>query len=48
MEAASDYWRAPCYLLEDRVETWLVNAGIGALPDLQVDARPLEDLPYRE
>src|SRR3954453_8472174 len=26
MEAASDYWRAPFYLLEDRFETWLVNA----------------------
>jgi transposase len=26
MEATSDYWRAPFYLLEDRVETWLVNA----------------------
>jgi transposase len=26
MEATSDYWRAPCYLLEDRFETWLVNA----------------------
>src|SRR4051812_26031219 len=27
MEATSDYWRAPFYLLEDRFETWLVNAG---------------------
>lgn len=27
MEATSDYWRPPFYLLEDRVErTWLVNA----------------------
>jgi transposase len=26
MEATSDYWRAPSYLLEDRFETWLVNA----------------------
>src|SRR3712207_4140240 len=26
MEATSDYWRAPFYLLEDRFETWLVNA----------------------
>jgi transposase len=26
MEATSDYWRAPFYLLEDRVQTWLVNA----------------------
>jgi transposase len=26
MEATSDYWRAPFYLLEDRCETWLVNA----------------------
>ncbi len=26
MEATSDYWRAPFYLLEDRMETWLVNA----------------------
>ena len=26
MEATSDYWRAPFHLLEDRVETWLVNA----------------------
>jgi hypothetical protein len=25
MEATSDYWRAPFYLLEDRTETWLVN-----------------------
>jgi transposase len=26
MEATSDYWRAPFYVLEDRFETWLVNA----------------------
>src|SRR6185312_13712768 len=26
MEATSDYWRTPFYLLEDRFETWLVNA----------------------
>jgi transposase len=26
MEATSDYWRPPFYLLEDRCETWLVNA----------------------
>src|SRR5688500_15381217 len=26
MEATSDYWRAPFFLLEDRFETWLVNA----------------------
>src|SRR3954449_11876629 len=26
MEATSDYWRAPFYLLEGRFETWLVNA----------------------
>src|SRR4051794_41508647 len=26
MEATSDYWRAPFYLLEDRFETWLGNA----------------------
>jgi transposase len=26
MEATADYWRAPFYLLEDRFETWLVNA----------------------
>jgi transposase len=26
MEATSDYWRAPFYLLEDWFETWLVNA----------------------
>src|SRR5919199_3671034 len=26
MEATSDYWRAPFYLLEDRFETWLVNS----------------------
>src|SRR5437764_12854503 len=26
MEATSDYWRPPFYLLEDRLETWLVNA----------------------
>ena len=26
VEATSDYWRAPFYLLEDRFETWLVNA----------------------
>src|SRR3954447_14913746 len=26
MEATSDYWRAPVYLLEDRFQTWLVNA----------------------
>jgi transposase len=25
IEATSDYWRAPFYLLEDRFETWLVN-----------------------
>jgi transposase len=26
MEATADYLRAPSYLLEDRFETWLVNA----------------------
>src|SRR4051812_2226500 len=26
MEATSDYWRAPFYLLEDRFQPWLVNA----------------------
>ena len=26
MEATSDYWRPPYYLLEDSFETWLVNA----------------------
>jgi transposase len=26
MEATSDYWRAPFYLLEDRFQTWLANA----------------------
>ena len=26
MEATRDYWRAQFYLLEDRFETWLVNA----------------------
>src|SRR3954454_12738947 len=26
MEATSDYWRPPFYLLEDRFETWLGNA----------------------
>jgi transposase len=26
MEATSDYWRASFYLLEDRFQTWLVNA----------------------
>jgi transposase len=26
MEATSDYWRAPFYLLENRFDTWLVNA----------------------
>ena len=26
MEATSDYWRAPFYLLEDRLQVWLVNA----------------------
>jgi transposase len=26
MEATGDYWRAPFYLLEDRFQTWLVNA----------------------
>src|SRR4051795_5148358 len=26
MEATRDYWRAPFYLLENRFETWLVNA----------------------
>jgi len=26
MEATADYWRAPFYVLEDRFETWLVNA----------------------
>jgi transposase len=26
MEATSDYWRPPFYLLEDRFDTWLVNA----------------------
>src|SRR3954449_7660949 len=34
MEATSDYWRAPFYLLEDRFETWLVNAhDVKHLPD---------------
>ena len=28
MEATSDYWRARFYLLEDRLETWLVNAHV--------------------
>jgi len=27
MEATSDYWKPPCYLLEGSFETWLVNAG---------------------
>lgn len=27
MEATSDYWKPVFYLLEDRFETWLVNAG---------------------
>jgi transposase len=27
MEATSDYWRPPFYLLEGSFETWLVNAG---------------------
>ena len=27
MEAISDYWRPPCYLLEGSFQTWLVNAG---------------------
>jgi transposase len=27
MEATSDYWRTPFYLLEGSFETWLVNAG---------------------
>jgi transposase len=27
MEATSDYWRAPFYLLEGSFEAWLVNAG---------------------
>src|SRR3712207_5626192 len=26
MEATADYWRPPFYLLEDRFESWLVNA----------------------
>jgi transposase len=26
MEATSDYWKPPFYLLEDTFETWLVNA----------------------
>ena len=26
MEATSDCWRAPLCLLEDRFQTWLVNA----------------------
>ena len=40
MEATSDYWRAPFYLLEDRFETWLVNAARRQAP-----ARPAEDRP---
>jgi transposase len=28
-EATGDCWRPPFYLLEDRFETWLVNAGQG-------------------
>ena len=27
MEATSDYWKPPFYLLEGSFETWLVNAG---------------------
>jgi transposase len=40
MEATSDYWRPPFYLLEDSFETWLVNAGdVKHLP-----GRPKTDL----
>jgi hypothetical protein len=35
MKATSDYWRAPFYLLEDRFQTWLVNAeDVKHLPSL--------------
>src|SRR4051812_11255876 len=38
MEATSDYWRGPVYLLEDRFETWLVNAHASSTS--QVGPRP--------
>ena len=40
MEATSDYWRAPFYLLEDRFETWLVKR-----PRRQAPAGPAQDRP---
>src|SRR4051794_41875025 len=40
MEATSDYWRAPFYLLEDRFEPWLVNR-----PRRQAPARAPQDRP---
>ena len=40
MEATSDYWRPPFYLLEGSFETWLVNAGDGK----HLPGRPKTDL----
>src|SRR4051812_30171172 len=41
MEATSDYWRPPFYLLEDRFQTWLVNAkDVKHLPGPPKTARP--------
>jgi hypothetical protein len=41
MEATSDYWKAPCYLLEAHgFEVWLVNAR-----DARAPAGPAQDRP---
>ena len=41
MEATSDYWKPPFYLLEAQgFETWLVNA-----KDARAPARPSQDRP---
>src|SRR4051812_49581998 len=40
MEATSDYWRAPLYLLEDRLQTWLVNAPDGKHPPGRPQTHP--------
>src|SRR4051794_17306548 len=41
MEATSDYWKAPFFLLEDRVQTWLGNAPHGKHPPRRPQTHPL-------
>jgi transposase len=43
MEATSDYWRPVFYLLEDAVETWLLNAHhLKAVPGRKTDVKDAE------